>query len=313
MRRLENALVLGAGFLGSWLLETLEREGVSATAVDHAPASLPNGVRPAELIVGDVTEVDVVGLIQEHSVDVVFHLANAASVQPSLGDPSDDLRRNVATTLAVLEALRSASRTPLLVFVSSAAVYGNAQILPMSEDHPLEPMSPYGVSKLMAEEYVRLYNRLYGIPAVCVRPFSIYGPRQRKQVIYDWMVRTFDGEQPLEVLGSPDVSRDFVFVRDAAQALLTIARTAPARGEPYNVASGKETTLGELAETLRRVTRIETDFEFSGQVRTGDPLRWTGDPSRARELGAECATRLEDGLRLTAEWYARARESNPVP
>jgi UDP-glucose 4-epimerase len=172
----------------------------------------------------------------------------------------------------------------------------------MTEDHPLEPVSPYGISKLAAETYVRLYAQLYGFPTFSVRPFSVYGPRQRKLVVYDLLCRAADGEDPLVVLGSPEVSRDFVFVADCARALLMLARRAPAHGEAYNVATGVGTPLGTLVPVLLESVGVEATILFTGDVRPGDPLRWEGDPSRAQALGATFDTPLAEGLRQTADW-----------
>jgi UDP-glucose 4-epimerase len=140
-----------------------------------------------------------------------------------------------------------------------------------------------------------------------VRPFSIYGPRQRKLVVYDLLTRLHGGERPLRMLGSPEVSRDFVFVEDAARGLVALARSAHGTGEAYNLASGRSTSLGELATTLGEIAGVEADVEFTGQVRAGDPLHWTGDPQRARALGVRCDTPLEEGLRRTAEWFVATR------
>ena len=225
----------------------------------------------------------------------------------TLKRPVDDLRRNAVTTLVVLEAARNARRTPLVAFVSSAAVYGEAQRMPMAEDHPLCPVSPYGISKLAAERYVSLYASLYGIPAFSVRPFSLYGPRQRKLAIYDLLARLVDGESPLLVNGNSEVSRDFVFVEDAARALVTLAASAPASGEAYNLASGQPTTLGELASLLIEAVGGGAEATFTGELRTGDPIRWDGDPSLAAALGAECHTPLASGLGMTAAWVTQDR------
>jgi UDP-glucose 4-epimerase len=313
VRSLNRALVVGgAGFFGSWLVETLLEQGVATTVVDErieAGSRLPSD---AELIEGDVADLDLHAILAGRGIDAVFQLAGSGSVPQTLLRPLDDLRRNVATTLAVLEAARHATTPPLVAFVSSAAVYGEGKRMPMPEDHPLAPVSPYGISKLAAERYVSLYSDLYGIPAFSARPFSLYGPRQRKLVVYDLLTRAFDSESRLTVLGSPDVSRDFVFVRDAARALVTLARAAPANGEAYNVASGKPTTLGELAATLLEVAALSSIPAFTGTVRPGDPLHWEGDPTRALSLGARCDTSLREGLRSTVKWFVQARESEPV-
>lgn len=304
MRRLTSALVLGgAGFLGGRLVEALSSEGIRATVVDDLSTGRPERIGAAELIVADLREVDLPGIIHDRSVDVVFHLAGPAYVPPSLKEPLRDLHDGAGTTLAMLEGIRKVEPPPLLGFASSAAVYGEGRFFPMTEDHPLEPVSPYGVSKLASEQYVRLYSHLYGIPAFSVRLFSLYGPGQRKQVIYDLIARAVGGEDPLVVHGSPDVSRDFVFVDDAAKVFLALARRAPAEGESYNAASGRPTTLGELVAALLEVTGVDITACFTGGVRRGDPLRWYGDPSKARALGARCDTPLEEGVRRTVQWF----------
>jgi UDP-glucose 4-epimerase len=301
MRGLRRALVLGgAGFIGRSLVERLDEEAVEAIVVDRSLG--PEERRHDHRIAADVTDLDL-GPLLDKGVDAVFHLANTALVPPSVEAPMEDLRENVLTTLGLLEAVRRAGSSPLVVFVSSAAVYGNARSLPMDEDHPLQPLSPYGISKLACEHYVRLYAELHGISALSVRPFSVYGPGQRKLVVYDILARIRAGEEPLELLGSPDVSRDFVFVEDAARAMTTLARAAPARGEAYNIASGHGTTLRELVVELLQAMGVEREVTFTGRVRPGDPLHWTGDPSRARALGAECGTPLAEGLRRTAQWF----------
>jgi UDP-glucose 4-epimerase len=310
MRSLGHALVVGgAGFVGGWLVERLVGEGVATTILDRSTGS-KDRFGGVEVIPNDVSRIDVQGLVDERGIDTVFHLAGTPSVPPSLTRPLEDLERNAGTTLWVLEGVRRARRPPLVVFVSSAAVYGDGRRMPMTEDHPRRPVSPYGVSKLAAETYVHLYAQLYGVPAFSVRPFSLYGPRQEKLVVYDLLRRAVAGEDPVIVLGSPNVSRDFVFVKDCVRAMVVLARGAPARGEAYNIASGIGTTLGSLVPLLVQAAGLEISVEFSGTVRPGDPLRWEGDPSAARALGAVVDTPLVDGLRQTAEWFLA---STPQP
>ena len=163
MRELSHALVLGgSGFIGSWLVERLLEEGVEVSVLDPATPRIPPG-SPVRHIDADVAEQSVEEALAQAPADAVFHLANAALVPPSVDRPMEDLERNVVTALAALEGLRRARSGAVMVFVSSAAVYGDARYEPMDEDHPLEPESPYGVSKLAAERYVRLYARLHGL------------------------------------------------------------------------------------------------------------------------------------------------------
>jgi UDP-glucose 4-epimerase len=184
-------------------------------------------------------------------------------------------------------------------------VYGNGVRFPMEEDHPLQPVSPYGISKLAAERYVALYAEMYAVAAFSARPYSLYGPRQRKLVVYDLLTRILAGESPLEIDADPAVTRDFVYVEDAADALIHLARRSPARGEAFNLASGRAVSLQALADALVAAAAADIEVTFSGRVRPGDPLRWDGDATRARGLGASFDTPLEEGLEATVAW-ARA-------
>lgn len=295
MRRLTRALVVGGdGFLGGWLVEALARDGVEAVVLDRRYGG-------AEQLALDT-------LLEAAGADAIFHLAGTGLVPLSIEEPLDDLARNAATTVAVLEAARRAEPSPLVCFVSSAAVYGESRRLPMDEAHPLEPLSPYGISKLAAERYVSLYASLHGLDTFSVRPFSLYGPRQRKLVVHDLLQRLLDGEDPLVVMGAAEVGRDFVYVEDAAAAMVALARRAPARGEAYNLATGRATTLAELATGLVAGAGVDAEVRFTGVLRPGDARYWYGDASRARSLGARFDTTLSEGLRRTAAWLAAERQ-----
>jgi UDP-glucose 4-epimerase len=299
MRQLDRAVVVGgAGFLGTWLVSVLRSEDIETTVLDPRgesrddPATIMKPVDAAEL--GE--------LISIREADVVFQLAGTGVVPSSIARPIEDLTRNAATTVAVLEAARYARRRPLVVYVSSAAVYGDGTRFPMDEDHPLRPLSPYGISKLAAEQYVALYARTHNVEGFSVRPFSLYGPGQRKLVVYDLLRRLFSGENPLVVAGVPSVTRDFVYVGDASKALVALAKRAAGVGEAYNLASGAPCTLNELANTLVRASGTGASVAFTGELRVGDPVRWEGDGSRARALGALLSTPLVEGIETTAAW-----------
>ncbi len=308
MHRITSALVAGgAGFLGSWVVDILRKRGIPTVVVDDLSRGNRNDLDGTDMIVADVGLARLKAIMDERAVDTVFHLATPSYVPPSFTDPIDDLRGNTLTTLAVLEAARAASRRAVVAVASSAAVYGEGRQLPMSEDHPIHPVSPYGISKYAAELYARLYSERYQLPTFCIRPFSLYGPRQRKQVVFDLMTRVLDGESPLTVLGAPEVTRDLVYVKDAAQALVALAQRASADGEAYNIASGIPTTLGELAAMILEALQRSVPVRFTGRVRPGDPLHWFGDPGRARALQVECRTSLRDGIEATAAWVLEQR------
>jgi UDP-glucose 4-epimerase len=306
LRNIHSALVLGgAGFLGRWVLQALVQDGVEdVVSVDRDPrrrlADLPVTSVQADLRVGDSS---LRRLLSERRFDLIVQAIGTGSVPRSLDHPLGDLDSNLATTVALLEALRAGRPPEVLVHVSSAAVYGESVRLPMDEDHPLKPVSPYGISKLAAEEYVRLFARLGGYGCLSVRPFSIYGPGQDKLVVFDWLDRLASGENPLVIRARSDIARDLIYVEDVAHGIVRLARVAPARGEPYNLSSGRATTLGELADELIKASAPRTAVEFTGEVRPGDPLRWEGSPERARALGVDVSTPLASGLARTVEWH----------
>lgn len=263
-----------------------------------------NGVREVRAEVG---REQLAAILSDEPVDVVFHLANAAYVPPSLDDPRGDLLQNAGTTLDVLEAVRRTPSPPLVVFASSAAVYGEGRDLPIAEDHRLEPVSPYGISKLAAEQYVRMYAAIHGCPTLAARLFSVYGPGQHKQVVHDLLLRIINGENPLRVLGRSEAERDLIYVDDVATALVVLGQRGAGRGEAYNVASGRPVSIADLVTTMLRLLGKHVEVRFDGRTRPGDPLRWEADTGRAQALGVVATTTLEEGLRRTAEWLRDGR------
>ncbi|WP_230668090.1 NAD(P)-dependent oxidoreductase [Microbacterium sp. MEC084] len=298
-----RALVIGSsGFLGTWLVDSLVRRGYHVTGVSRSGAAAAGLESPHRTVTGDVATMDLDALLL--SSDHVYFLAGRASVPQSVEDPCGDLDDNVRAVLRVLWRMRVLDARARLVYASSAAVYGTSRHLPMSEQHPLAPLSPYGVSKLSAELYVRLFAETNGLRAASARFFSIYGPGQRKQVVYDLSRRVAAGERPVRLLGDARVSRDFVHVRDAADAMITVAEAGDLRGEAYNIASGVETTLATLAAHILAVAGRSDAVEFSGQVRAGDPENWQADVSALRSLGFSPTYGLEQGLAETYRWVA---------
>ena len=242
-------------------------------------------------------------VINVDAFDFVFHLAGNAYVPPSVESPDYDFHLNLETTFVLLEHLRRAKSPPALIFASSAAVYGNPMKVPIHEDDPTIPISPYGVSKLAAERYVAVYNKLYDIPTVSMRLFSAFGPRQKKQIVYDLLAKLDQDPTRLSVLGDGTQERDFLYVADLVDAMLLVAERAPKRGEVYNVASGVSVTITELVETICEEVRIRPRIEYTGSTRPGDANRWVVDMSKLRALGYDPKVNLSEGLQLTSEWY----------
>ena len=293
----------GCGFLGQSLVRRLTARGINVTSVDRDPRGRLDGLGITSLqIPAGNSEFELADLMADEPVDVAFSLIGTGLVPRSVAAPLEDLANNVGSLLGLLEVIRRLDHPPLVVYLSSAAVYGSAQAIPMTEGHPRRPESPYGVSKATGEDYLRLYNTLYGIPAMSVRPFSIYGPGQRKLVIYDLLRRLIAGEDPLVVNAAPEITRDFVFVEDVAETIVRLAERAPADAHAYNACSGHGTSLGELVALLVRLALPDTSVVFSGTTRLGDPTHWVGSRVLTAAISGVEPTPLDDGLRRTAAW-----------
>ncbi|MEP7175153.1 MAG: NAD-dependent epimerase/dehydratase family protein [Gemmatimonadales bacterium] len=295
----------GAGFIGTHLVRRLLADGADVTVVDDlsSPSAqpLPPGVTWHRIRLPDPR---LRAVVAEGGFDRLYHLAGASYVPPSIDNPAGDLGNNAEVTLDVLEAVRRASPATTVVYTSSAAVYGSPTVLPIPEDTPIIPVSPYGVSKYAAEQYVSLYARLHGLRTASLRLFSVFGPGQRKQVVYDLLAKLAADPSRLEVIGAGTEMRDFVFVDDVVTAATTVMARGRLEGEVYNVASGSGVTIRDLVGHVVTVLGLSPRVHYTGEVRPGDALHWVGDIARLRALGFAPAVAVEDGVRRIAEWFA---------
>lgn len=285
---LRIAVTGGAGFLGRYLLETLRLD-----FPDAAIAALVR--REVEHPIAGVYYRQALG-----PVDLVFHLAGSSGIERSLTHPAEDLRDNVATTLDVLAALRRAPAR--LVLASSMAVYGRASGI-VSEAHPLRPVSPYGVSKLAAEGYVRSDVELQGLDACVARIGSTYGPGQKRLAIYDLARRAIREPPPLSLRGTGTEVRDFVHAADVARALITIARYG-IRGEAYNVGSGHAVTLGEVGALIASAAGHDATsaIQPDGQPVPGKVDVFRPSIEKLAQLGFRASVPLDRGIAATVAW-----------
>jgi UDP-glucose 4-epimerase len=297
----------GAGFIASHLTESLVGSGANVTVVDSLASgnveNLASVRHDIQLAVMTVIDALSSGTVKMDDFDIVFHAAANAYIPPSVEDPAMDFERNLLSPFHVLEAIRKASRRPRLVFFSTAAVYGNPATLPMREGDLTVPISPYGVSKLATERYLDVFSQLYGIKGASLRLFSVYGPRQRKQVVFDLLRKVRAKTGALEVYGDGSQERDLVFVMDVVQAACVVALNAPANGETYNVASGTTHSISTLVSEICRLCDEHPRIDYTGHVRPGDAEKWSVDISRLKSIGYEPKYKLADGLALVRDWY----------
>jgi UDP-glucose 4-epimerase len=292
----------GAGFIGSNLLDALVARGDEAHALDNlSKGSRDNVAAPAQLHVADIRDPDAV--FDEVQPDVVFHLAAQADVRVSVDLPALDADINVLGTIHVLEAARRHGAK--VVFASSGgAAYGECDG-PASESAELEPLAPYGTSKLCGEEYLATWNRLYGTGHVSLRLGNVYGPRQMPHgeagVVAIFMGLLRDGGTPT-IFGDGGQTRDYVYVGDIVDAMLLALETED--GGVFNVGTGIETSVVELYGAIRTAAGAGREPVFA-PARLGELQRSVLDPSlAARELGWKPRHSLADGLSSTWSWIA---------
>jgi UDP-glucose 4-epimerase len=290
----------GAGFIGSHVADALVERGDEAIVVDDLSSGRRDNVpSDAKLIELDIRDEALSALFAETRPHVCFHLAAQASVTVSVERPGHDADVNVLGTIQVLEAARGVGAQ--VIFSSTGgAIYGECDG-PMPEGSPRRPVSPYGTSKLAGEEYLALYNRLYGAGHVALRYANVFGPRQDPEgeagVVAIFLNHLKAGE-PCRIYGDGRQTRDYVYVGDAVSALLAAAGRS---GGVFNVGTGLETSVLELYDLCRRTAGSDAEPEHV-PARPGEAQRSVVDPTlAATELGWRPRTSLEDGLQTTWE------------
>lgn len=309
-----KVLITGAGgFIGSHLVERLVREGAEVTAFVRYNsrqdpgllALLPDDVRDAvEIIAGDLRDADAVaGAAQGR--ELIFHLGALIAIPYSYLHPREVVETNVLGTLNVLMAAR-AGDVRRVVHTSTSEVYGTARYTPIDEAHPLQGQSPYSASKIGADKLVESFHRSYGLPAVTVRPFNTYGPRQSARAVIPTIITQALTSDVIR-LGDLATTRDFTFVADTVEGFWRAATTPGIEGAEINVGTDSEISIGDLARLICRLigteTRVEVDPKRLRPAASEVRQLWASQ-ARARELlDWAPATRLEDGLARTIDWF----------
>lgn len=303
---MSKALVTGgAGFIGSNVVKGLVEEGYEVVVLDNLTTGYRQnldsllGVR---LFEGDVRDADSVARLMD-GVTVIFHLAASVGNTRSIEHPIEDSEVNIIGTLRILEAARHAG-VRKIVCSSSAAIFGELKHLPIREDHPAEPDSPYGVSKLAEEKQCLAYAKLYDLEAVCLRYFNVYGINQRYDA-YGNVIPIFAQrmlrKEPLVIFGDGDQTRDFVNVRDVARANLLAAQASNLSGA-FNIASGESITINSLVAMMHEAYDTVPQIEHA-PPRKGDVRYSQADISLATEkFGYKPTVSLFEGLSEYLTW-----------
>jgi len=295
----------GCGFIGSHLADSLVEAGHSIRILDDlSTGKRENAPASADVIIGDVGDLETVrGAMQ--GVDGCFHLAAIASVVRSNEDWLGTHRANLTGTINVFEcarALKGGAPLPV-VYISSAAIYGDNQNVPLSEDARPKPLTAYGADKLGCELHARVAYEVHKVSTTGFRFFNIFGPRQDPASPYSGVISIFADRiragQPLTIHGDGEQTRDFVYVRDAVRFMMKGMERLPAAPDVFNVCRGTGTSINSLADILFRVAGKSVELRHAAP-REGDIRLSVGDPSHARiGLGIAVETEIEDGLRAT--------------
>ncbi|MCW3991183.1 MAG: GDP-mannose 4,6-dehydratase [Candidatus Bathyarchaeota archaeon] len=314
-----KVLVTGAaGFIGSHLCERILDEGYRVTGIDcftdyYSPERKRSHLAKAlehdsfTLVEADLNDCDLLDLLS--GSECVFHLAAQAGVRRSWGGEFFHYTNsNILATQRILEALKELDSVKL-IHSSSSSVYGETRDLPMREDHRLNPVSPYGATKLSAEHLCELYRVNYGVSYTALRYFTVYGPRQRPDMAFSRFITSALRGEPLEVFGDGKQTRDFTYVTDAVEANLgALGYGGPAR--IFNIGGGSRVSILEVLEIIGRETGERLDIRHLERAK-GDVMDTWADTSRARsEIGFSPEVSLEDGLEMEIEWYRNHLEVN---
>jgi len=303
---LRIAVTGGAGFIGGHLVRRLVNMGFSITVLDNlSTGSLRNindVLKDIDFVKGDVTNLDDVEKAISNS-DVVVHLAALIDVGESVEKPELYFDVNVKGTFNVARASRKADA---LIFASSSAVYGEPIKIPISEDHPLSPRSPYAASKMAGEAYVNCFAEINGYRPVVLRLFNVYGPKQSRAysgVIVEFIKKALRGEPPV-IFGNGEQIRDFIHVNDVVRAVINVITNSSVSGT-FNIGSGEGVTINKLALLIAEIAGRRELRPIYSPPRKGDIRVSIADITKARrELGFNPAVSLEDGLRELFRYYS---------
>ena len=305
-----NVLVTGGlGFIGSNLAEHLLQQGHRVKILDNVStgkrANIKTFRKHVDFVEGDIRNL---GLVKREmkGIEVVFHEAALPSVPRSISDPLCTNETNVGGTLNVLMAAREAN-VGRIVYASSSSVYGNSPLLPKEETMPVDPCSPYALSKYAGERYCQLFHQLYGLESVCLRYFNVFGSRQDPGSQYAAVIPRFIAAviqgQPITIFGDGRQTRDFTYITNVVEANMLAAVSTGGIGEVFNIACGGRLSINRLAQHLMAILGKKTQINHLDS-RSGEVKHSTADISKAiRDLDYRVVHEAREGLRKTAEWF----------
>lgn len=291
-----KVLIIGAkGFIGTHLTKYLKNH------FEVYPCDIVLDSETPNFIFLDPLSSDFTNVFKETSFDFCINCSGAANVGDSIKDPLRDFTLNTVNVFGILDSIRRYNPDCKFINLSSAAVYGNPQYLPIDEKHPLNPISPYGHHKLYAEQLCKEFTELYNLKTCSLRIFSAYGRGLRKQLFWD-LNKKIATTNLVELSGTGSESRDFIHINDVVESIVIAMNMSTFKADLINVASGIETEISEAARTFYSNFDKKISVKFSGKFRAGDPKNWVANIDKITQMGFVQGTSLQEGLKNYKEW-----------
>lgn len=286
------------GFIGSYLVKYFLNLGYSVSGCDLKEISNTRySYKKVSIFSPEFEKV-----FKNQEFDVCINASGSGNVAFSVADPLSDFEVNTFSVAKVLNTLIRLKTTCKYIHISSAAVYGNPKYLPVNEFDEMVPVSPYGYHKFMSELLCKEFHFFYNVPIVILRPFSVYGNGLNKQLLWD-ICEKINAADSITLYGTGNESRDFVHISDLCELVSIIISKSLFNGDIYNVASGVETTIRQIADIFEYSFQNKKKILFSGKSKIGDPINWKADISKINQLGFRPNVSLEKGIKDYIDWY----------
>lgn len=295
----------GNGFIGSSVLKYFSANKYEIYAWGNTDIVV-NGISVQTVNLNDKKEI--AECLQNIDLDIIVHCAGSANVNASVEDPLMDFEGNVIITYNILLALLETNKSHIkFIYLSSSAVYGEPQVLPIAETHPLKPISPYALHKQISEEICQYFISQYNMDIVILRIFSAYGPGLKKQIFWD-MNEKIKKNRYLELYGTGEETRDFIYIDDLIRVIEIMVNTNDLKYRIFNVANGINVSVREIAEAYAALWGLDvSQIKFSNISRQGNPVHWKADISRLEALGYKPFISLSDGIERYYKWVNRVQ------
>lgn len=296
-------LVLGSsGFIGKNIVKQALEAGNNVIGIDiHNSEYQHSSFKFKNL---PITYNSIITTIAEENIDTIIHAGGSASVSLSISQPQTDFDQNVNTTFNILNAIKDSKRSVKFIYLSSAAVYGNPNYLPVDELHPYNPISPYGYHKMFSEIICKEFSENFGVNSIIFRIFSCYGAEQRKLFLWDLCqkIRT-NSNDVINLMGTGSESRDYIHVSDLSNCVVSFANRQSKGVEIFNLASGNELFISDIADSILKQFDSDKKINFLGVENNGNPNNWCANTSKLNATGFKHSISFEQGIENYINWF----------